>query len=35
MGLSATVVALPYVDAVITDDGVLLAGLEHVKRNVP
>lgn len=33
--LTTTVVALPYVDAVITNDGFLLAGLEHVKKNVP
>lgn len=33
--LTTTVAALPYVDAVITNDGFLLAGLEHVKKNVP
>lgn len=33
--LTTTVVALPYVDAVITNDGFLLAGLEYVKKNVP
>lgn len=33
--LTTTVVALPYVDAVITNDRFLFAGLEHVKKNVP
>ena len=32
--LTTTVAALPYVDTVITNDGFLYAGLEHVKRNV-
>lgn len=32
--LTTTVAALPYVDTVITNDGFLYAGLEHIKRNM-
>lgn len=33
--LTTTVVALPYVDAVITNDGFLYYGLDYVKRKMP